>query len=699
MFKKIIFGFFACSVALFGLTAGMRPAQAVCLVANEKDGASEPYNLGSLRRKIQTYNNADSAEGFCDIPSGTADDSSFDQAINFFTEEWDLIPDGVLNYTNTVEDPIVLVDTLKFNNKDKMTVVVGNWGEGTTPISSWTDYGNVTIDGTALAEGEAVFACGSSQPDDSVTLRNLTIKMNAPTAEDGSAITDYDLFGDNDGDGEDDLPCLVDGGDNTVEVSGGTTPTTDYDSDEDGDGYYVDGDDEGDECGDTVSSARRAKRSSSSPVGFKSYVLSPIASIVADRKYTLSAVMVDSCDCDDSDESIHPDAEEICGDGIDQDCDDEDEECGEGGEEDTDDDGDGYSEDGTVGGAEDCDDTAEDTDGDGVADGYPINPAAEDCDEDEVDENCDGSYDMLSSCDEAADDDGDGYCEAIYECPDESLGAGDCDDDDPDINPGVTEIEDDGTCSDEIDNNCDGGTDTDATCPDYSATDDDGDGYSEDGTVGGAEDCDDEDATINPGASEYDAGDDDIDNDCDGETDEVFAGESTDDDDGDGYCEDTEACTDDTVLPGDCNDASAEASPVGVEACDDEEDNDCDGETDEGCVGDADVDDDGDGYSEDGSVGGELDCDDGDAAVNVDADESSDTEGTCDDSADNDCDGDADALDDGCVSGDVSDDTGSSGCGCDVSATNGSANYLELILGLLGLVSMRIVTKKKSVGA
>ncbi len=104
------------------------------------------------------------------------------------------------------------------------------------------------------------------------------------------------------------------------------------------------------------------------------------------------------------------------------------------------------------------------------------------------------------------------------------------------------------------------------------------------------EDCNDANAAVHPGATE--SCEDEIDNDCDGETNEGCS-TTPDDQDGDGV-----------AAPEDCDDNNAAANPNAPEVCD-EADNDCDGETDEGC--NEIVDEDGDTYPP------ETDCDDNDA--------------------------------------------------------------------------------------
>ena len=169
----------------------------------------------------------------------------------------------------------------------------------------------------------------------------------------------------------------------------------------------------------------------------------------------------DITDCNDSDASIHPGAEEIPYDGIDQDCD---------GSDLIDVDGDGW-EAPDVGGT-DCDDS-DDT----------VYPGAPDTWYDGVDSDCAGDDDY--------DQDGDGYQAAGY-------GGQDCDDTDGNTYPGAPD-----TWYDGVDNDCDGHSDYDA---DYDGRDDVG--Y-------GGDDCDDTDSGIYPGATEipYDG----LDQDCDGE--------------------------------------------------------------------------------------------------------------------------------------------------------------------------------------
>jgi len=103
--------------------------------------------------------------------------------------------------------------------------------------------------------------------------------------------------------------------------------------------------------------------------------------------------------------------------------------------------------------------------------------------------------------------DGDGYAVEGGAC-----GAVDCNDADAAINPGALEM-----CTDAIDNNCNGLTDTAdrnaIDCP-LDCTDSDGDGYSIEGGSCGAVDCDDTNPEINPGALE--ACGDGIDNNCNG---------------------------------------------------------------------------------------------------------------------------------------------------------------------------------------
>ena len=123
----------------------------------------------------------------------------------------------------------------------------------------------------------------------------------------------------------------------------------------------------------------------------------------------------------------------------------------------------------------------------------------------------------FQACTGLIDDDGDGH-----------FFPADCDDQDPELNPGALEI------CDGIDNNCDGNVDD---LPLFA--DADGDGFGDPaqplpcGTPGGVEnssDCDDSSAAVNPIATEVCDG---VDNDCDGQVDEGF--ERFADEDGDGY--------------------------------------------------------------------------------------------------------------------------------------------------------------------
>ena len=159
-------------------------------------------------------------------------------------------------------------------------------------------------------------------------------------------------------------------------------------------------------------------------------------------------------------------------------------------------------------------------------------PGADDSFGDDIDRNCDGV--------DGEDQDLDGYpgnAPADHE-------QFDCDDFDPEVNPGAIDLEADGA-----DFDCDG-----LDCP----TDEDGDGYCE-------SDCGEGDGGIYPGAEELCDG---IDSDCDNsaQVDEA-------DGDGDGV----------RICDGDCDDDDPITHPGAEEVCNDGVDNDCDG-TPNDCV-------------------------------------------------------------------------------------------------------------------
>ncbi|MCK5509955.1 putative metal-binding motif-containing protein [Candidatus Parcubacteria bacterium] len=243
-------------------------------------------------------------------------------------------------------------------------------------------------------------------------------------------------------------------------------------------------------------------------------------------------------DCDDSSATTSPEATEICGDGIDNDCVGGDEACVWTYYLDADGDGygksaysissttepTGYVEDNT-----DCDDS-----------NASINPGEDEICGDGIDNDCVGG-------DEACvwtyylDADGDGYGNPAYSISSTTEPTGyvedntDCDDSSATTSPGATEI-----CGDGIDNDCSGGDETCASVEITYYSDEDEDGYGNPtdsissttqptGYVLDNTDCDDADSSINPDADEVCL--DGIDNNCDGniDTDCIDNGDGDDD--------------------------------------------------------------------------------------------------------------------------------------------------------------------------
>jgi hypothetical protein len=363
-------------------------------------------------------------------------------------------------------------------------------------------------------------------------------------------------------------------------------------------------------------------------------------------------------DCDETRASINPAADEICGDGVDNDCDGVPDDDGVGARiffRDAD--GDGFGIEGDTvsacslpeGYAEfvgDCDDTDP-----------SFNPAVQDlCDG--LDQDCDGLADDDDALVERffdADLDGFGTAEsAVLTCQnDEQLVAlvGDCDDEDPSINPTATDA------CDGIDQDCDGVVDDDAiSFTQY--RDDDGDGWGVEsdsdvfcellpGFAALPGDCDDTNPGVSPEALDLCDG---VDQNCDGFIDEdavelvyYFDG------DGDGAGSDDNAVASCEPLSGyvlqggDCDDEDGSISPLATDVCDGVDQN-CNGAVDDDALVTLyfeDADEDGRGNdavsveactAPDGYVLLAGDCDDTDASIRPGAAD------LCD-GVDQDCDG------------------------------------------------------------
>lgn len=159
----------------------------------------------------------------------------------------------------------------------------------------------------------------------------------------------------------------------------------------------------------------------------------------------------------------------------------------------------------------------------------------------------------------------------------------DCNDTNPDINPGAVE-----NCNDQIDNNCNGLVDDADPAAVGCVIDPNLIDYDNDGFTPNEGDCNDADDTIFPGAVENCT--DGIDNNCNGYIDTqdntaVNCPVTCEDLDNDFYSVEGGECG-----PVDCNDTDAGINPAASELCNDGIDNDCDTKTDcedSACLGDA----------------------------------------------------------------------------------------------------------------
>lgn len=365
-------------------------------------------------------------------------------------------------------------------------------------------------------------------------------------------------------------------------------------------------------------------------------------------------------DCNDYNRARYPNACEVCGDQVDDNCSGSTTDCSSTNDVDRD----GFSP------PQDCNDN-----------NAAAHPGATEIECNAVDEDCSGTdlcgtsmldpdgdgFSAPADCNEgdasvypgAPDSCGDGKssdCDPMgLDCPGDRDADGyaagpDCDDTDPAVHPGATDL-----CGDRIDQDCGGG---DRAC----VLDEDRDGY--DAISAGGTDCVDLDSAVHPGARE--ACGDAVDQDCSG------ADVSCEEIDADG---DAHAAA---VFGGDdCDDTDDSVFPGAPEVCGDGIDSNCDHLPDLACAHEEDED--GDGFMS--LALGDADCNDRDSRISPLASE------LCGDGVDNDCSG---VAEDGCAP--VTQEPATpldfvnpvpSGCGCRIGTAPRGSAFAILALPLL----------------
>ncbi|MFM9056211.1 MAG: MopE-related protein, partial [Bacteroidota bacterium] len=386
-----------------------------------------------------------------------------------------------------------------------------------------------------------------------------------------------------------------------------------------------------------------------------------------------SGYVSNNTDCDDADATVNPAATEVCN-GTDDDCDGSIDEGSTFTNSSADFDADGYGAGPASSLCQNPGPGYASLDGDCNDNNAAINPGATEVCDGGVDNDCDGLADDNDPSTSGiitwyADSDNDGFgsgSSSVLACNQPSgysIDNADCDDSNAAVNPDAAEV-----CNG-IDDDCDGDLDDNDPSVTGQTTwyaDADADGYGDNslssvscaqpsGYVSTGGDCDDADAAVNPGATEVC---NDKDDDCDGSVDEglTFIDYYADFDGDDfGVGPATNSCEDPGAgyasADGDCDDTNAAINPGATEVCDGGVDNDCDGLADDA---DSNVsgqltwyaDSDGDTFGTSGTsvsacvqpsgyVLDDGDCDDSNAAVNPDAQETCNT-------IDDDCDGDVD---------------------------------------------------------